>query len=386
MDLIDDEQIEAVCHRSLNVTKKLFPEPLTAIFYDTTTLYFESEKEDALRLKGYSRDGKSHRVQVLFDLPVTQKGLPVGYELFPGDKYEGNTLVDVLESLESSHAGVGFTVVADAGMINKKNEEALRRRGTPYILGARLKSCSKEEKQKILDPGGYDPWSRDEHSDSVAFIRSIGDGDSRLIVTCSPRRARKDAGNRALGIEKLQSRLDKSREPASHSNRGSARFLDFPDGQVSLNEDKIAEAERRDGLRGIVAWGCDDMDPLDLVIQYRRLSEIESCFRTDKHDLSIRPVFHWKEQRVRAHIAVCYMAFCCLQHLRHRLAIRGYRMSPDRIRRALNELQTSILYEKSGQRKFGLPCASSSDAWKIYRTLGLNWNRAPFIYTQRRKR
>ena len=77
-------------------------------------------------------------------------------------------------------------------------------------------------------------------------------------------------------------------------------------------EARIDEAARWDGLHGIQAWGLDDQDPKSLIRQYRRRWEIEACFRTHKHDLKIRPVFHWKPRRIRAHIAICYMAFCCL--------------------------------------------------------------------------
>ncbi len=383
MDLIDDARIEAIRQRSLDAAKTLLPEPLTAIFHDTTTLYFESERDDDLRLKGFSKDGRPHRIQVLFALLVTPEGLPVGYELFPGNSYEGNTLVTALEALERRHAGARFTVVADAAMIGRENEAALRQRGTPYILGARLKSRPAAQKRKILDPDGYSAWGRDECSRSIGRYLCIEDGECRLVVTHSSRRARKDVHDRERRIAKLRASLDRSRKPASHGNRGTARFLDFPDGQVRLNGEKVAEAARWDGLRGIVAWGCGETDPRDLVIQYRRLSEIEACFRINKHDLAIRPILHWKERRVRAHIAICYMAFCCLQHLRQRLAVQGHRMSPDRIRRALNGLQISILYETTGPRKFGLPSAASADARQIYRTLGLNWNRAPFIYTRK---
>lgn len=93
MDLIDDARIEAIRQRSLDVAKTPLPEPLTAVFYDTTTLYFESEKDDGPPIKGFSKDGKPHRIQILFALLVTPEGLPVGYEVFPCDSYEGGTLV-----------------------------------------------------------------------------------------------------------------------------------------------------------------------------------------------------------------------------------------------------------------------------------------------------
>ena len=386
MDRIGDEQVEAICARSLEVAKTLSVEPLTAVFYDTTTLYFESELEDELRLKGYSKDGKSHRVQVVFALLITAEGLPVGYEVFPGNAYEGNTLVKALEGLERRHAGVRFTVVADAAMINKENQAALQARGTPYILGARLKSLPSALTEKVLDVNGYVDWGRTEHSRTIGRYRSIEDGDRKLVVTYSPRRARKDAHNRERQIEKLRARLAKSSGLASYGSRGTARFLDFPDGEVRLNEDKVAAAARWDGLRGIVAWGCDRTDPRELIIQYRKLAEIEACFRTNKHDLAIRPVFHWKERRVRAHLAICYMAFCCLQHVRHRLATQGTPMSTARIRRALNELQIGIHHEQNGSRKLAVPIKPPTDARQIYRAVGITWNRNPFICQQRPKR
>ena len=239
-------------------------------------------------------------------------------------------------------------------MISRENQLALRERGTSYILGARLKSRPAAQKRTILDPENHEPWNRDEDDDGLSISRlcCIDDDGGRLIATYSPRRARKDAHDRDRLIERTRNKLKNSKQPAAHSNRGAARFLDFPGGEVRLNKEKIRKAALWDGLRGIVAWGRDDDDPRDLVRQYRRLSEIESCFRTNKHDLAIRPIFHWKPRRIRAHIAICYMAFCCLQHLRQRLKIQGHPMSPDRIRRALNDLQISILTETGGDRTF----------------------------------
>ena len=222
------------------------------------------------------------------------------------------------------------------------NQQALRRLGTPNILGTRLKSRRAAEWELILDLDGYEAWDRDEYADSVGRLSCIADGECRLVFTHLPRRACKDAQNRDCRIE-----------------RRSARFLDFPGSRVALNEDKITAAAAWDGLRWVVAWGCGEANPRDLVVQSRRLWEIGACFRANKHDLKIRPIFHWRDRRIRALIAICYMAFCCLQHLRHRLSAPGHRMSPDRIRRVLNELEISVLHERNGERKFGMPNAST---------------------------
>ena len=374
MDLIDDARTAEIRESSLRAAETLLPGPMTAVFHDTTTLHFESGREDGLRARGHSKDGKPHRVQVLFAILITPEGLPVGYELFPGNAYEGGTLVPALERLESRLPGTRLTVVADAAMISAADEAALRARGTPYILGARLKNRSAAEKRLILDPEGYAPWG-----ESAGSLREIETGGGRLIATHSPKRARRDGRDRARRIERLRARLARSGTAAAQCGRGAARFLDFPDGRVTLNEARIAAAARWDGLRGIMAWGCDDADPRGLVTQYRRLSEIEACFRANKSDLRIRPVFHWKPRRIRAHIAICYMAFCCLQHLRRRLEARGNPMSPDRIRRALAELQFSVLSGKGGRGKYGLPHAAPPDAKEIYRTLGLKWTARPFV-------
>ena len=143
-------------------------------------------------------------------------------------------------------------------------------------------------------------------------------------MTYSPTRARNDAHKRDKAIEKLQKKLKCSRKPASFSSRGYGRFLSFPDtGDVTIDEALIKDAAKWDGLHAILIHGADDLDTQDVIARYHQLWEIEACFRTNKHDLKIRPIYHWTPQRVRAHIAICYMAFCCLQHLRKRLKMLG---------------------------------------------------------------
>ena len=379
LDLLDEAVIERIQQDSLEAARRLHPEPLSVIFYDTTTLAFASEQDDALRRKGYSKDGKPHRVQVLFALLVTPEGIPVGYRLLPGDTYEGTTLIAAMEELRGRHPGVRFTVVADAGLINRTNEAALREHQIPYILGARLKASPKAIKEKVLEAEGFRPWPVDSGLADLPVdrYRCLQTDGARLVVTYSQRRARKDARERERHLEKLRKQLQKNGQSAAVSRHGYARFLDFPEGRVTINAAKVAEAVRWDGLHGIKAWGLEGSEPPRLVGEYRRLWEIEACFRANKHDLKIRPVFHWKAERVRAHIAICYMAFCCLQNLRHRLAVQGRPMSPARIQRALNGLQFSILTAK-GKQQYALPSRATADARQIYRLLGLKWNEAPF--------
>ena len=198
---------------------------------------------------------------------------------------------------------------------------------------------------------------------------------------------RNDAHKRDKAIEKLQKKLKRSRKPASFSSRGYGRFLSFPDGgDVTIDEARIKDAAKWDGLHSILIHGADDLDAQDVIARYHQLREIEACFRTNKHDLKIRPIHHWTPQRVRAHIAICYMAFCCLQHLCKRLNMPGHPMSPARIRKELKTLQVSILRRKGTCERYAMPSPVTTDAKRILTCVGLTWNEAPFRIPPERTR
>ena len=129
-------------------------------------------------------------------------------------------------------------------------------------------------------------------------------------VTHSPKRARKDGHDRKNALEKLRMRIAKGEGPSSFGSRGISRHLKFPGGKVEICPKKIQEEARRDGPGGIAAWGCGQMDPREPIVRHRSLREIEARFRINKDDLGIRPIFHWNERRVRAHVAIGCMAFC----------------------------------------------------------------------------
>ena len=333
------------------------------LFHDCTTLAFDTEHEDAetdaagqqtdrLLAKGFSKDGRHHRSQVMLALMVTSEGLPVGHDLFPGNTWEGHTLKAAIAALEQRFRIAKVTLVADAALLGKDNQALLQAHDLPCILGYRMKSAPASVKAALLDETGYRPWAGHgaQNEAETGRCKVIEHDGSRIIVTWSPARARKDAHRRDKAIEKIQKKIRRSARPASFSSRGYSRFLSFPgDGKVTL------EAARWDGLHAILVHGADDLPPTEAVARSHQLREIEACFRTNKHDLKIRPVHHWTPRRVRAHIAICYMAFCCLQHLRKRLDMLGHPMSPARIRKALNALQVSILRRKGTSERYAMP-------------------------------
>ncbi len=396
MDYMDAATINRVCRMSHEAAETLLAGPVDVLFYDCTTLAFDTDREDPedasdrLLAKGYSKDGKSHRSQVVLALMVTTDGLPVGYDLFPGNMWEGHTLEAAIKGLEERYKLGKITLVADAGMLSADNQDMLRTKGLPFILGYRLKSAPAGVKDKALDTGGYKPWAGHGAAEGAAEAgryKVIEHDGARIIVTFSPARARKDAHKRQKALERLQKKLRRSRSPASVSHRGYARFLSFPDtGEITLDQDKIDAAAQWDGLHAIIVHGRDDLAPEAAIAQYHQLWLIETCFRTNKHDLKIRPVYHWTPRRIQAHIAICYMAFCCLQHLRKRLQMLGHPMSPARIRRELDRLQISILRRKGTSEQYAMPSPATTDAKRILRCVGLSWNEAPFRMPPERTR
>ena len=131
-------------------------------------MYFESEIEDqlsssdpGLRFKGHFKDGKPRRTQVLLALLVTDEGILLGYELFPGNTYEGDTLIGAIERVSKSYAVKRFTVVADSGLLSQNNQLLLEERGIAYILGFRMKSSTQELKRKIVHSAGFEVWDGD---------------------------------------------------------------------------------------------------------------------------------------------------------------------------------------------------------------------------------
>jgi len=153
------------------------------------------------------------------------------------------------------------------------------------------------------------------------------------------------------------------------------------DSKIVLDERKLAQAARWDGLHGVIT-SAKELTASEAIEQYRKLWQIEDCFRVAKHDLRIRPIFHWTPSWVRAHLLICFLALVCLRSLAYRVRLRFEAMSPERIIRALNSVQTSLLRDTSNQRRYVLPSRISEDARKLYTTLALKPDTTPYEIRQ----
>ncbi len=371
MDKLDDKAIERIKQRAWQATRTLLNDKVDVIYFDATTLYFECFEEDELRQTGYSKDGKFNQPQVVLALMVTKEGLPVGYELFEGSTFDGHTLIPSLASTKAHFEVDKVVYVADMGMFSKQNRQALEKlekENVTYIVGARIKNMPQSLQEEMLDLSRYRAIN-DDLSVATFMYES-----KKLLVTHSKKRAKKDALDRQKGIDRLKKRLQKSDNPkAQLSDRGYKKFLELQGEhscKIALNETKIEEAAKWDGLKGILSNDTALSDE-EIIHQYTNLWQIEESFRITKHDLRIRPVYHFKPERVKAHIAITFIAYTLVRHLTYRVKHQYESLSPETIRQSLLDVQQSILLDTQTNRRFILPSAMPVHAEKIYRLMGL---------------
>ena len=375
MDRIDDVAVTRLNDLTYAHTKRLFPETIDVIFFDCTTIYFEAFEEDELRRNGYSKDLMFNQPQVLIALMVTKEGLPVGYQAFPGDTYEGHTVIPFIENLKERYQIGKVVFVGDAAMFSDANLKQFEEREIEYIVGSRLHNLPKKLQAQILDEKNYADVKEDEYR-----IGQFAYGTRTLLVSWKQSRAAKDARDRDKAIERTKKKLEKKKNPKEYlGNGGAKKYLAVSEGAtIALNEDKIKEDRRWDGLHGVVT-NAKNLSHQDILAQYGNLWQVEESFRVTKHDLKVRPVFHWKPERVRAHLAICYAAYALVRYLEHRVKLQYTHLSPERIRQTLLRVQTSILYDRKKKLRYALPSRMSQEAKKIYQLCNIERSSTPTV-------
>jgi len=391
LDRLNEENIKKIQDIAWYFSKTLLTAEVRIFFYDCTTLYFESFTEDELRRFGYSKDHKFNQGQVLLALLITDEGLPVGYDVFAGNMYEGNTFSFAINKLKERYGIEKAIVVADSGLMSDTNVVLLEESGLDYILGARLKTLSANWQNMILDNTDYKMFikedkgtTHDRHKEKE--VLRVHDFDysqgRRLIVSHSSLRAKKDQRDREKAVEKLHQKLAKSKNPASLiSNYGYKKYLSLEgDVSVTINEDKMQAAALWNGLHGVFTnIKQKELDAQRVLEQYHGLWQVEDSFRISKHDLRVRPVFHWNSDRIRAHIAVCFVAFALIRFMQHYIKKNlNESFSAQRICEELVSVQESILFDCNDRNRYVIPSKTSEDAKKLYGIMRLQRSLVPY--------
>ena len=354
------------------------------VFYDVTTFAFESVQKDELKNFGISKSGKFNEVQVVMGLLMNSEGLPIGYELFPGNTFDGKTMIQALENIRKRFGIHRVVIVADRGLNSHQNLLKIREAGYGYIVAGRIKSLAKQTQEAILSPEGYtDAW--DEEGDAVKIkvleMNRVVPGEDKtpvalpehLILSYSERRAKKDRADRERLVEKARKMLAHPGQITAAGKRGGKKYLTggkTTDVSWELDEERIAEDALWDGYYGIETSETH-RTPQQVREAYHTLWKIEESFRIMKSTLEVRPIFHWTPRRIHGHFLVCFLSFLMERNMERLLTQekKTVPVSPERIREALLSMQLAQV--TVGDTRYWIRTANASLGNTIFKKLKL---------------
>lgn len=281
------------------------------VLYDLTTLRFESTRTDLgeLRKFGYSKERRSDCTQVVFGLLVTPDGVAIGFEVYPGNTFEGKTIGDIIDKLRGKYRIRRFIFVADRGLFSKKNLDELRGEDKlgEFIVGMKL-GVFKDRHDEFYDIKRY-TWI----NENLAVYETTHEKD-RCIIIWSKARAERDCKAREDVLNKIRKKLAKKKITAKEfvTNTTYQRYVIglSNNKEFTLNEQAITEDAMRDGYFGVVT-NVADMEANEIIDNYKTLWIVEDSFGELKGTLQARPVFHWTDQRIVGHLTLCFLAYYC---------------------------------------------------------------------------
>ena len=353
-------------HHLFNCQRNLFSEVLDVVFYDVTTLYFDSQvqQEDSLRQKGYSKDGKAHKTQIVLGLLVDKLRNPISYEIYQGNTYEGATMVDALKTLKKLYKIDQVIVVADSAMIDEENRLFMVSHEIDYIIGDRLKSLGKKMADQLINRALHKEIGRSESKFTFTEVEHKG---RRIICTYSPKRAAKDAFERQKLIDKANKWLNNPSQYKQVKKRGAGRFITSDENGVpiKLDHSKIEEDEKYDGFKAIST--TTKLPVEQILAKYNDLFEVEHAFRTLKSQLEIRPMFHWTDKRIKGHVCMCFIAFIFMNFIRNKTNLQ-YKV----LIKTLDNMQFSSVLDNQTKKHFFIRSAINSTQQQLTDKLNLN--------------
>jgi transposase len=311
---------EGMVKQTLQFAKQEYKFDFSLLFYDVTTLYFETFESDDLRKTGFSKEGKHQYPQILLGLLVSIDGYPLAYEIFEGNKFEGYTMLPVIDTFKNKYKLDKLVIIADSGLLSNDNIAALQTKGYDFILGARIKNEKHTIQNKIwnlkLSNGESQIIEKDEHI--------------RLVISFSESRAKKDKSNREKGLKKLEKQIKTGKlTKANINNRGYNKYLKLEGAiEVSIDQEKFKADGKWDGLKGYIT--NTNLSKNEIIDNYSHLWKIEKAFRVAKTDLRIRPVFHFKPSRIEAHICIAFAAYKVYKELERQLKEKQSNISPEK--------------------------------------------------------
>jgi transposase len=384
---------------------ELFELKCDLLLYDVTSTYFEGEMLSCpLAKRGYSRDSRGDRPQVCIGLVVTEDGFPVGYEVFAGNMHDSQTVKSIIEAMEKKHGTLNRVWVMDRGMVSEENLKYLRERGAQYIVGT-PKAMLRQFERHLTN----EDWTVAQEGVEVKLV-SGPDGDETFILARSAdRRAKEQVMHEKFtlrmeeGLKKMQAaavagrlkdeakagerlgRLKEQNWRAAQAFEVSIRKLPQPLGKQRLEitwqrQAKFTDwSEHADGCYLLRSNLCG-VDAATLWRRYIQLTDAEWAFRITKDELEIRPIWHHKEDRVKAHILVCFLAYVLWKTLAGWMRKSGLGDAPRTVIEAFAQIKSGDVTLRArrtaggAERRIALRCVTEPDAEQavLLDRLGLN--------------
>lgn len=261
------------------------------VFYDVTTLYFETHTEDDFRKAGFSKDNKINQPQILIGLVVNDIGFPIYYDIFKGNTFEGKTIIPVILRIIKKYRINKLTVIADAGMLSEKNLTELQEQGLDYVVGARNGNLSLDEIRSI---------ARKLNQTDGNIIRQ-----EDTLFEYSIKRYKKDKYENDKQLKKAEYYMSNPSKVIKRS-----KFLSYVGNKsFKLNESIVEKCRLLEGIKGYKT-SIKDINGEILISRYRDLWKIEQLFRIAKSDLELRPIYHRKKESIECHILIVFVALC----------------------------------------------------------------------------
>ncbi|PNR88897.1 hypothetical protein X925_04835 [Petrotoga sp. 9T1HF07.CasAA.8.2] len=335
----------------------LFNSVVDLVFYDVTTLAFETQQTNELLQMGYSKDKKFNESQVVLGMSIDRDRMPVSFDIYPGNTFEGHTFKDTIEAMKKRYQLGKVIVVSDRGMMSRTNMEIVENSDYEFIVGKSIKQLKKVD----ISDGGFT-----EIVKGIEY-REIEYEGKRLLIIHSEERVEKDRKDRIRLIEKAKKML-KDGNIETKSKRGAKKYLKTKNEvDYTLDIQKIEKDEKYDGYYGIIT--NTQLNPKQILEQYHTLWKVEESFRTLKNYLETRPIFHWTQKRIKGHIVMSFVSYIMQRTLELELERNNIEYSHEKIREAIKNMEYIDI--KVNEQHFAIRTNMNLLAQKILKILNI---------------
>ena len=346
------EHAEAVQKEVFWSTASLLNLTVDLIFFDTTNTYFEIDEPGPSELKAYgkSKEKRDDLPLVNIGLAVTREGIPVKCWVLPGSQHDAKCVDQIQKDLNAWNIG-RVVWVMDRGMSGDKNRRILQRAGGQYILGEKLRGVHMNE-AALSHPGRFKVVKENLHVKEV--FEGGGTGRRRYVIAYNPEQAELDRINREKTLDRLRCELDILNNPKRRKsskaqcnillNKSMGRYVkELKSGKLKIDTAKIKQEEKLDG-KYLLSTSDQHLSAEDIALGYKQLMEVERAFRTLKGSLSLRPIYHSKDDRIRSHVLLCWLALLLI-----RIAEVETGMTWPKIQRPMQRLNLVEFLTKDGR-------------------------------------